>query len=566
MKTRISDLSVGTRLGAGFGLVLLFLLALVLFCFRYLGVLERANADHHDHAQDVEMVARISFIGERADQVVARAIITGDAAEAKRNWPGVKALCQGRVDTLDTIVTSEKDKASATVVRHEFDGFIHIFEDSLLTGLESGSLTHERQIALKKKMDGHLKALKDPVRAIRTSLGEGMELSQAQFQAALHAMKAWMTGLALAALALGAALAFFLTSSIVSRLRRLTQIAQEVAQGKVEHTLERGSQDEIGQLFDAFAAMIEYLTHAAQTASLLAQGDLRTSVNPHSPQDHLNVNFAQMLKRWREDVETLQSNSHAMAGAAEEMSSVGSQLASHAEGSARQSQQMAEMTRSLSQSIHQVAAGAEEMSAGIRGVADNSAQTAHRANMAVEAVQRADVSVARLGEASSQVGQVVGVINTIAEQTKLLALNATIEAARAGEAGKGFAVVAIEVKDLAKKTAEATSEISGMIAAIRQEIDQAIASISGVGVVVDEIAGLSQSIAGAIREQSAATEEIVRSVNEGSRDLGQISSVVESAALASREISSAATMLNSSTGELSHMASELRDVTQHFKR
>jgi len=174
--------------------------------------------------------------------------------------------------------------------------------------------------------------------------------------------------------------------------------------------------------------------------------------------------------------------------------------------------------------------------------------------------------VARLGEASSQVGQVVGVINTIAEQTKLLALNATIEAARAGEAGKGFAVVAIEVKDLAKKTAEATSEISGMIAAIRQEIDQAIASISGVGVVVDEIAGLSQSIAGAIREQSAATEEIVRSVNEGSRDLGQISSVVESAALASREISSAATMLNSSTGELSHMASELRDVTQHFKR
>jgi methyl-accepting chemotaxis protein len=128
--------------------------------------------------------------------------------------------------------------------------------------------------------------------------------------------------------------------------------------------------------------------------------------------------------------------------------------------------------------------------------------------------QVANAAMNRLGEASAEIGEVVKVINSVAQQTKLLALNATIEAARAGDAGKGFAVVANEVKELANETAKATKQISAQIQAIRAGTEGAVDVIAEVGRIIAQMHDISTTIASAVEEQTATTKEIARNVSE----------------------------------------------------
>src|SRR5207248_3908370 len=134
-----------------------------------------------------------------------------------------------------------------------------------------------------------------------------------------------------------------------------------------------------------------------------------------------------------------------------------------------------------------------------------------------KAAEMTTATVAKLGESSTEIGQVIKVITSIAQQTNLLALNATIEAARAGEAGKGFAVVANEVKELAKETAKATEDISRKIEAIQNDTEGAVAAIGQIGVVIGQINDIQNTVASAVEEQSVTTNEITRNLSEAAK-------------------------------------------------
>jgi methyl-accepting chemotaxis protein len=176
-----------------------------------------------------------------------------------------------------------------------------------------------------------------------------------------------------------------------------------------------------------------------------------------------------------------------------------------------------------SMSVESVASASEELSASINDISQQAAHAAGIASRAVSQARDTDGTVQGLAKSAGRIGEVVGLINTIAAQTNLLALNATIEAARAGEAGRGFAVVASEVKSLASQTAKATEEISEQIADIQKVAGDAIDAIKGIGSIIGEVNEVATAIAAAVQEQGAATQEISRSTQHAAHGTKNVS-------------------------------------------
>lgn len=167
-----------------------------------------------------------------------------------------------------------------------------------------------------------------------------------------------------------------------------------------------------------------------------------------------------------------------------------------------------------SEGAQTAAAAVEQMSASVQEIANSATQAVTVAREAVTAASTASDRVAQLDLSSQEIGVVVKLITSIAEQTNLLALNATIEAARAGEAGKGFAVVASEVKELARETADATQRITQMIGTLQEDSSHVTTALTAITDLIHQISDAQTSIAGAVEEQSATTNEISRSVND----------------------------------------------------
>lgn len=151
-------------------------------------------------------------------------------------------------------------------------------------------------------------------------------------------------------------------------------------------------------------------------------------------------------------------------------------------------------------------------------------------NAAVARVEEASQVVGRMAQASNRIGDIVKLIQDIANQTNLLALNATIEAARAGEAGRGFAVVANEVKALAGQTADATKEIADQIAEIQNVTEAAVGAISGIGEAINSVAGNSGEVEQAVAEQHEAISSIGRTADETVTIVGHLAESVSQVA------------------------------------
>ncbi|MEV1290058.1 HAMP domain-containing methyl-accepting chemotaxis protein [Micromonospora sp. NPDC049679] len=299
----------------------------------------------------------------------------------------------------------------------------------------------------------------------------------------------------------------------------------------------------------------------------VAEGDLRQSV-PVSSADEVGaiaIAANRAIDRIRATVDTVASSGRMLAISSDKLAGSAGKITSKADETSTQAHVLATAAQDVSRNVQTVAAGAEEMRAAIREVSLSADEAAKVASQAVAAASTTNATVAKLGDSSTEIGNVVKVITSIAQQTNLLALNATIEAARAGEAGKGFAVVANEVKDLAQETATATEDISRRVEAIQADTRSAVAAIDTIGAIIARISDYQTTIASAVEEQTATTREMSRNIGEAAAGSGEISENVANVALSAQATRDEVGQGRQLSEDLARMAADLRELTAGFR-
>ncbi len=208
--------------------------------------------------------------------------------------------------------------------------------------------------------------------------------------------------------------------------------------------------------------------------------------------------------------------------------------------------------------IKTVAAAVNELASSIGEISGQTAQVTRVTDDATLRSAEAEKKAEGLAANTKQIGEIAGLIASIADQTNLLALNATIEAARAGEAGRGFAVVAQEVKALATQTGKATEEIDRQVTAIREASMQMVTAVHDITKTIADINGITTSIAGAVEQQNAATSEISASLERASRGTEQVTHAVSQMPKTAAETGSVAERLDALAHDLAADADSLQ--------
>lgn len=388
-------------------------------------------------------------------------------------------------------------------------------------GIGHESLHAAAQVATLQPTDAssysatHEATLEDMERAgqeLDHAFEEVVKIEREMAQTAEGRAKTTLVAVALVGLVLGIALAFFTARAITRPITETVKVLSAVADGDYTVRMDVVSKDEIGQMAQALNRTIDAV------AGAIGQ-------------------IAESAAQFNEGARVIAESSQTLAAGAQEQSSSVEQITASIE--------------ELSRSVEQVKENAHEADRIAR-------ETSHLAEQGGQAVQKSVEAMDLIRNSSTQIAEIIQVISEIASQTNLLALNAAIEAARAGEHGMGFAVVADEVRKLAERSNQAAGEITKLIKESTQRVEEGVRLSAETGEALKKIVEGVEVTAAKIGEIATATVQQATGAEEVSKAIQAISQVVEQAAAGSEQMAS-------SSEELGAQANALNDLVRRFK-
>ena len=512
---KIANLKIGTRLGLGFGVVVVLLLAVAFIAVSRINLINKATDEIlNDRYAKVVLAKNIQTEVNLQARYLRNAIIGAtDPAEVTTSLGKLDASVKKNAEylaKLKTMLNTEKGKALYDAMSQRRNTYA-AERDATVKLLLAGQPDLAGKYLL-KELRGPQNAFFESIIALAEFQESLMNKSGDQAEAD-GAFAVQMT-VALSAFAAVAAvlIGWLITRSITAPVNLAVSLAQTVAAGDLSSRIEVQSKDEIGSLMQALKDMNQSLNNIV--------GQVRVSTDE-------------------------------IATATGEVATGNMDLSSRTEQQAS--------------ALEETASSMEELTSTVKQNSDNARQANQLAVSAVQVARQGGVVVdevvttmGQINESAAKISDIIGVIDGIAFQTNILALNAAVEAARAGEQGRGFAVVASEVRNLAQRSAGAAKEIKTLINDSVERVDAGNKLVAKAGTTMTEVVASIQRVTDimgeitvASREQEVGIEQINQAVTEMDTVTQQNAALVEEAAAA--------------TGALEQQAAHLAQVVSVFK-
>ena len=562
MKTlSFKNLSINMKLILGFAIVLLMLLlSMGVSLISIQNMRTQINAYEHETVPDIDSTWSMRKSMASVQRYLLRMLIAEDSGtfeneltqavqEAKIVHEKLQVYANNQRDSRNDSIISETDikLKQAASIREQYTALL---QESSQENLIKATALYVSEYA----------PLLDEVEAILLQLGnDAEERSHEQEKNGTAAANfAWIMLLTVggASLVLTLIVLMAIRKSILTPVKEIEGVYEEMSKGNMQAQISYESQDELGRMARSIrktnAMLASYINDISQHLGLMSRGDMRINVNLDYVGD-----FSAIKQAIQNTATSLNETLLTINTASEQVSTGSAQVASGAQALASGSTEQASSIEQLSASAVKIAMQAAENSDNVRIATQYVGQAGEGVLAGNEHMKQLTDAMANINASSSQIANITKVIEDIAFQTNILALNAAIEAARAGSAGKGFAVVADEVRNLAAKSAEAAKQTAELIHHSSTTVADGLhiaEKTAEILISVQEKAKMAEESIQKIDAASAGQAAAIEQIKQG---LNQISTVVQTNAATAEE--------NSATSEeMSAQAAALQEEVNKF--